>query len=57
MISSDGGLRWWGRYAVERRENREQLMRVRHGLINFGMIVISLGASDGRGECRQERLV
>ena len=28
-------------------------MRVRHGLINFGLIVISLGASDGRGECRQ----
>ena len=30
-------------------------MRVR--LINFGMIVISLGASDGRRECRQERCV
>ena len=30
-------------------------MRVRHGLINFGMIVISLGARDG--ECCQERLV
>ena len=32
-------------------------MMVRHELINFGLIVISLGASDGRGECRQERLV
>ena len=29
-ISSDGGLRWWGRNAEERRENRKQLMRVRH---------------------------
>ena len=56
VISSDGALRWWGRYAEE-RENREQLMRVRHGLINFGLIVISLGASDVRGECCQERLV
>ena len=41
----------------ERRENREQLMRVIHGLIDFSLIVISLGASDGRGECHQERLV
>ena len=57
VISSDGGLRWWGRYAEERRENREQLMRVRHGLVNFGVIVISLGASDGRGEWHQERLI
>ena len=32
-------------------------MRVRHGLVNFSLIVISLGAGDGRGECRQERLV
>ena len=40
-----------------RRENREQLMRVSHGLIHSGMMVISLGASDGRGECRQEILV
>ena len=30
VISSDGGLSWWGRYAEERRENGEQLMRVRH---------------------------
>ena len=57
VISSDGGLRWWGRYAEERRENREQLMRVRHGLIHCGLVVISLGASDGRGECHQARLV
>ena len=57
VISSNVGLRWWGRYAEERRENREQLMRVRHGLNNFSLIIISLGASDRREECRQERLV
>ena len=57
VISSDGGLMWWGQFAEEKRENRKQLMRVRHGLINFGLIAISLGTSDGRGECRQERLV
>ena len=42
VISSDGGLRWCGRYAKERTENGEQLMRVRHGFINFGLILISL---------------
>ena len=57
VISSDGGLRWWGRNAEERRENRKQLLRVRQRLIHFGVIVISLAASDGRGECRQERLI
>ena len=56
VISSDGGLRWWGQYAEERTENREQLMRVRHGLNNFGLIVISLGTSVCGGECCQERL-
>ena len=29
VISSDGGLRWWGRNAEERRENRKQLLWVR----------------------------
>ena len=42
-----------------RREEkkREQLPRVRNGVMNLCLIVIYLGSGDSRRECHKERLV
>ncbi|KAG5854881.1 hypothetical protein ANANG_G00042520, partial [Anguilla anguilla] len=57
VICSEGRLGWGRWHAEERGENREQLMRVRNGVMNFSLIEICLSGSDSRKKLCQERLI